>query len=37
MTGVKSSHIKGPMADALSSGSKAEAELDKALGIMYLR
>jgi cell division protein FtsZ len=37
MTGVKSSHIKGPMADALSSGAKAEAELDKALGIMYLR
>ena len=37
MTGVKSSHIKGPMAEALSQGSKAEAELDKALGIMYLR
>ena len=37
MTGVKSSHIKGPMAEALSSGTKAEAELDKALGIMYLR
>ena len=37
MTGVKSAHIKGPMAEALQAGSKASRDLDESLGIAYLR
>lgn len=35
MTGVKSQHIKGPIAGATDSA--RETEMDKTLGIMYLR
>jgi cell division protein FtsZ len=37
MTGVKSSHIRGPMSGALGNENKAKNELDMALGINYLR
>jgi cell division protein FtsZ len=37
MTGVKSSHIRGPMSGAMNESSKSSKDLDSALGISYLR